>query len=104
MTLAAGNDSTINSASTLLASSASSLPLNLAMPAWVWNTALAWRGRQYRVYGKSVSGVDFSHQFTFLKGLGPVYSPKPNADSRASAKAVLAGIVSVSEQPRPTPG
>ncbi len=38
---------------------------------WVWNTALAWRGRQYRVHDKRVSGIDFSRQLTFLKKLGP---------------------------------
>ncbi|EDZ66461.1 transposase, IS605 family [Nitrosococcus oceani AFC27] len=38
---------------------------------WVWNTCLTWRGRQYRVHDKRVTGVDFSRQLTFLKGLGP---------------------------------
>ncbi len=37
---------------------------------WVWNTALAWRRRQYRVHDKRVTGVDFSRELTFLKGLG----------------------------------
>ncbi|ABA58005.1 Transposase [Nitrosococcus oceani ATCC 19707] len=37
---------------------------------WVWNTCLTWRGHQYRVHDKCVSGVDFSRQLTFLKKLG----------------------------------
>ncbi|EDZ65291.1 transposase, IS605 family [Nitrosococcus oceani AFC27] len=34
---------------------------------WVWNTCLTWRGRQYRLHDKHVSGVDFSGHLTKLK-------------------------------------
>lgn len=36
---------------------------------WVWNQCLAWRSRQYRVHGQSVSAIDFSRRLTCLKRL-----------------------------------
>lgn len=38
------------------------LALEFGHARWVRNTCLAWRGRQYSVHGKHVSGIDFSRQ------------------------------------------